>query len=144
MDEESRRTTRRPAWAWLALGGGLTLATLIALGVAALSLKPLPMPALDPPVQAAAPVEGPLAVAPPRLPGVPPVAEPLPPTVTPPPAPDPHPAPPIRPPPPAPPTDLEDARRAVPGPSQARRFPLPPTLRPAPFPSPPSRGGRDG
>ncbi len=150
MDEG--KTRKRPVWAWLTVGGGITLIALIGVSVVALSQRPVAGTSSDRQVLADAPDEQ-LAITPPPPPRVPPQTEQTeeasPPTMAPPPDEDPSSlGPPIWPPIP-PPSDLKGAGVGVPGPQQAiRPEPRIAPRRPiAPAPAP-SRsiggGGRDG
>lgn len=152
MDQEKHPVRKRPIWAWLTVGGGITLIALVGASVVALSQRPVGNATSDRPVAAtpSSPSDGQLAVTPPPPPVAPPPNEdPSPPTMGPPgspPAVPPPSAPPIWPP-TLPPSDLKGAEVGVPGPSQAIRpqpQPAPRRLAPAAPSSTAPRGGRDG
>jgi len=151
MDQEKHTVPRRPVWAWLTFGGGITLIALVGVSVVALSQRPFPDQSPDRRVHAEAPapsVPAPdeqLAITPPPPPVVPPMTEDtVPPTMGPPGSPPPGPPPSGPPvwPPTRPPSDMRGTGVGVPGPSQAIR-PEPRRILPAPSTSAP-RGGRDG
>ncbi len=151
---EEGKTRKRPVWAWLTVGGGITLIALVGVTVVALSQRPVAGTSSDRQVLADAPpatLDEQLAVTPPPPPRVPPQTEQTedasPPTMAPPPDDEsPSPGPPIWPP-TQPPSDLKGAGIGVPGPQQAiRPEPRVAPRRPAPAPAPPrpTGGGRDG
>ena len=78
MDQEENTVPRRPVWAWLTFGGGVTLIALVGVSLVALSQRPFPDQSPDRRVHAEAPapsVPAPdeqLAITPPP----PPIASP--------------------------------------------------------------------
>ena len=149
---DARKIRKRPVWAWLTVGGGITLIALVGVSVVALSQRPVVGTSSDRQVLADEPPSSDeqLAITPPPPPRVPPPTEQTeeasPPLMAPQPDEEPSsPGPPIWPP-TQPPSDLKGAGIGVAGPQQAiRPEPRGAPRRPvAPAPARSMGGGRDG